>query len=418
MTTILILTVLITVMAASPRMFVLITVILGSVVVSKFEFWLQVEDPGGNMLRNIATNVAGVILVLRGLFLGRKISIPAAMRPYLLLVGLSGAGLLLAIDTKEGMRFISVLTIPLLVYAATLMFFTEKDFVWAFKGMMVVCILQIGVGIAEYIAEPGIRVSGLHDASSVYGWFICNVIMISTYLSRYDHRNSITVGFFILIGAMMIVLTGARVALLIFPVALVFFLTEYPIRRIILIPLLIAAAAILSATLVIQAHQGTSRIEVDVESSEVGFIGEAGGTIAWRILLWQRLLEGWTERPLLGHGPGGDYAVSLRGGLTADLNYSETGPLNTHNEYIKLLFNHGIIGLLLFLIFVWRLLRLRHVQTSPHDSRLAKMICYMAISWLLLSLTDNGLSYHGQTSIIFLSLAYFQRSISHTNSQP
>ncbi|MGA9117083.1 MAG: O-antigen ligase family protein [Bacteroidota bacterium] len=392
-------------MALSPRAFLFVSTVLGTVMVSKFEYLLGVEGMDGNMLRNISTNVAGVLLLGRAALAGRTPAVMPSLRPFLLLVGLSVAGVPFAPDLTEGMRFVSVLTIPLLVYGVASVYFRPEDYAGVFGWLTAAGIAQVAAGFAETVWVPGTRVAGLHDVPAVYGWFFCVLIIVSTFYAGASGRGRGAPLFFLLAGAVLVVLTGSRVALVMFPASLWYFLRRYPLRKDFLLPLalvpLVAGALVLSH----QLDTGRARVGLEMESAELSLVGEAGGTLAWRFMLWERLMEAWTGSPVLGFGPGADYAASLRGGLTSDLNYAESEPLNTHNEYVKLLFNHGVAGLGLFLWFAVGLLRTPRLP-DPHGAPgLGRVIRFLALTWLVFSLSDNGLSYHGMTSILFLCLA-------------
>ena len=406
MTRLFIVTTLTLLMSISPRVFVMVTVVLGSVLFSRLQYLLGINDFEGNMLRNIATNCAGVLLVVLGALTGRRLYIPRPLRPYAVLVVIAATGILYAINTTEAVRFVSILTIPLLVFLVARLHFQAKDFLWTFHALVAVGVVQLFAGAMEYFLVPGERVRGLHDVPAVYGWSLSIILMVASYLAAKESRRNGPVLLFTGAAAFVIVLTGSRMALVLFPLALWYLVLELPLRRLAVFSSVLVAMGVAVWALSLQIEQGTARVGVEVSSSDVEFVGEAGGTVAWRFLLWERLLYAWTERPLFGYGPGADYAVSLAGGLTEDLNYSETSPLNTHNEYIKLLFNHGIVGLALFLLFVFRLLRLPHGETGGGDRSLRRLIRFLGISWLVFSLSDNGLSYHGQTSIVFLACAF------------
>ncbi len=391
----------------SPRWYVFVSAIAGSILISKIEYWITGSVSESGLLRNLSTNLVGLVLVFAGVLWNKQVTFHRVMIPYLLLVGLSIIGIPFAISYVEALRFVSVLTIPILVYAVSSLYFKRKDYIACFRLLLAIGFVQIVVGFGEFLIDPEIRVSGLHDVSAVYGWFLVIVLVFSVLLQRIRQISTPTLVTLLVLISLAMPLTGARIALLLFPLAVYFMMSESQVRR--RAKIVVVAVGIVLAGIVLQAQieRGVARFGFSFEDDMVSTEGEAGGTVAWRLLLWERLLTAWTENPILGFGPGADYAVSYEGGLTADLNYLQTRQLNTHNEYVKLLFNHGIAGLVLFLIFAYKVITLmKHVATE--EQRLvARGLKFLMISWLLFSLTDNGLSYHGQTSLIFFGLSFF-----------
>ncbi|MDB9758758.1 O-antigen ligase family protein [Gammaproteobacteria bacterium] len=76
-----------------------------------------------------------------------------------------------------------------------------------------------------------------------------------------------------------------------------------------------------------------------------------------RMLMWQTLFDNWPDglhRIFLGAGGG-----SARSVLINELNGFETGLVQPHNEYIRLSFDYGLIGLLLWLGFYYNVFK-RH----------------------------------------------------------
>jgi O-antigen ligase len=65
-------------------------------------------------------------------------------------------------------------------------------------------------------------------------------------------------------------------------------------------------------------------------------------------LYWPQGVEAWLQRPILGHGLGS----------TSYLTYRPSNIINKppHSEYIQLLQELGIVGLILYLFLLWRLL--------------------------------------------------------------
>ncbi len=389
-------------MAVSPRWFIFITVILGTVLASKLQYVFDVEGIDGNMIRNIATNVAGGFHLLIGIVQGKRLIFPQRVRPYLLLIVIAVLSLPWAIDLVEGVRFVSILMIPILVLFVSGAFFDREDYLWVFRCVSWLAMIQLIVGTVEYFVHPESRVSALHDVPAVLSWFLCVVVLVNSYLV---YRKDLGFGFltlYLVWSSVIIVLTGARIGLLMFPAALLYVFRQLRTRKVVVFAISCLSLVVVSLIFIFQMNIGTGRLGVEVGGGDFEFVGEAGGTIAWRLLLWERLLGDWVNSPWVGYGAGADFAVSLKGGVTSDLNYVEDESLNTHNEYVKILYNHGLIGLVLLIWFGFNLLSIDTQFKTP----LSGLVSFGAILWLIFSVTDNGLSYHGVTSLIFLFISF------------
>lgn len=110
------------------------------------------------------------------------------------------------------------------------------------------------------------------------------------------------------------------------------------LRRIAIIALALIIILALGLTIDRMAPSNITRLmELDIRSG-------VGG----RTKLWQRAIAFWFQKPLLGIGFGASYNLSLP--------ISSTNMV-THNIFLKLLAETGIIGLTLFLLFLNTILR-------------------------------------------------------------
>lgn len=98
-----------------------------------------------------------------------------------------------------------------------------------------------------------------------------------------------------------------------------------------------------------------------------------GNSFNWRIAQWTYLIDSWKEFPILGYGLGTIRQVSVFG------NYA-------HNDYIGYLVEGGIIGLILFLLFLgaqftWLI---RVLLRDPYDSTPEqRSFCTILIAFLM-----------------------------------
>jgi len=122
-----------------------------------------------------------------------------------------------------------------------------------------------------------------------------------------------------------------------------------------------------------------------------------------RDLMWKRLWSGIEEQPWLGHGGNADAADLLAAGFQGFL---------PHNDWVRILFNYGIVGCALYLGAVlfqiyhgWRWAGL----APPHT----RVLLYAGLSgfvpYVTVMLTDNILIYaqfYGNLHFLLLGLAY------------
>lgn len=104
-----------------------------------------------------------------------------------------------------------------------------------------------------------------------------------------------------------------------------------------------------------------------------------------RTQVWDVLWAGVQNEPLIGHGPGSASALSVSLDPAFD---------NPHNDYLRLLYDFGIVGLVLFAWFATRITRLlRHVRKRSSDFIPAAAGLNAGLAILILMATDNPLDY-------------------------
>jgi O-antigen ligase len=101
----------------------------------------------------------------------------------------------------------------------------------------------------------------------------------------------------------------------------------------------------------------------------------------WRIAQWSALMGHWSHAPILGYG-------------LQTTNFF--GPMFAwaHNDYVRVLVEEGVVGLVLFLSFLGiQLIRLLRLIRSPFTERSQKSFCSVLVAFLLAAmvgmLTEN-----------------------------
>ena len=77
-----------------------------------------------------------------------------------------------------------------------------------------------------------------------------------------------------------------------------------------------------------------------------------------RLAAWNVGYDYWRQRPFMGHGPG-SYRELAHADKSGRFLSCESNPtcLQPHNQYVLFLVEHGIVGLILFLIIITTLIR-------------------------------------------------------------
>lgn len=112
-------------------------------------------------------------------------------------------------------------------------------------------------------------------------------------------------------------------------------------------------------------------------------LGPGSGSAIWRLAHWRRTLQVYTQgtpaQVMFGFGPGS--SVAILGILP-------------HNEYIRILFEHGVLGFVLFM-FAWY----RMIRTAPPEFR------YIGLIFAIYSFSENNLDNFPFMALFILCLS-------------
>ncbi|MDJ0730294.1 MAG: O-antigen ligase family protein [Crocosphaera sp.] len=96
-----------------------------------------------------------------------------------------------------------------------------------------------------------------------------------------------------------------------------------------------------------------------------------GNSFNWRLAQWAYLLGQWQQYPLLGFGLGTGKYISTNG-------------LEPHNEYLRALIEGGIMGLIIFFIFLGgQIIYLFKVMRSSFDNKMKQDLAFTLMAILL-----------------------------------
>jgi len=77
----------------------------------------------------------------------------------------------------------------------------------------------------------------------------------------------------------------------------------------------------------------------------------SGNNAKWRIILWKDIIQKSMKKPILGYGFGMLYNNETLKNMGWEYG-ADVGFLDPHNSYLSILYRTGIVGLLIFLLFI------------------------------------------------------------------
>jgi O-antigen ligase len=148
------------------------------------------------------------------------------------------------------------------------------------------------------------------------------------------------------------------------------------------------------------------------------------GTILPRIMVWNSGMKAFIETPVLGIGPGNIVNINKGSKNSNLINYVENlgfygladeniDRLATHSNYLEILFEQGIIAFILYLIFIYKILKLcRNAIRFDKDIFLGYYISFSAffLSTIFLSYNPYYISF-----LFGLFLFLYDNKINATN---
>ena len=96
-----------------------------------------------------------------------------------------------------------------------------------------------------------------------------------------------------------------------------------------------------------------------------------GNSFNWRIAQWTFLIDAWRPHPLMGNG-------------LATSNVLTRFPNLAHNDYVRALAEQGIVGLTLFISFIFaQAIRLTRILRSPFTQKPQRDLCFVMLAFLV-----------------------------------
>ncbi|MGC1173327.1 O-antigen ligase family protein [Polaromonas sp.] len=127
-----------------------------------------------------------------------------------------------------------------------------------------------------------------------------------------------------------------------------------------------------------------------------------------RLHYWQMSLDIFAKAPVFGGGPG-TFRENL---VQPDNPLRAQTHKHAHNEYLTLLSQHGLVGLILFLLLVYQV----HRQAGQHDPWLRGVVRFGLVIFLINAMTDSSLNNEseGWTFVLLACLANIRPASANT----
>ncbi len=189
-------------------------------------------------------------------------------------------------------------------------------------------------------------------------------------------------------------------------------------------PILLAAVALIILA-ALSANWDTITKRVFVEQQELSIVVSKGleeaplGSSTYRLHLWRFGIERWLERPLMGWGPGTTYGLIDAENSIALKNPDGSSFDHLHNAYLEVLFQLGLIGLILIAVTTFLVISICVSQYKA--GRISKYLFAFLLSNFVLilvySLTDfRHLHWNWRFYWMILSGIVFSLALSPPNA--
>jgi O-antigen ligase len=236
---------------------------------------------------------------------------------------------------------------------------------------------------------PWVRAIGLSGDPNELATYNVTAICIGYYLITSAHsliKRSIYL-LFILLSLVSLILSGSRGGALTLVIVITYILLmdlKINLRPIMIGVILIS---ILAGPLIQIVPENLISRFLEIPRSIV--YGDK--TVSYRLELWRSSLDVWLDHPVFGVGSGMVTAYKAQNRMYLDVDKSYV----THNTYINILAEMGIVGFLIFMAIVWLTLKSYYVCTKQSKNadaslyRISLLLTSILVCWLTSSLSLN-----------------------------
>jgi O-antigen ligase len=345
---------------------------------------------------------AGVVYYLKK---RKKIFFNKLVITFFIFLAMCGFSLLYTDDFTQGIRFLTRITCPFVFFYVVYSEINEKKEVSTLlTAILISSAVPLGMGFFQLITGTGlkdpvglIRLQALFEHPNSFSFYLVILFYLTfTFLFRKQPRWTFFL-FFVLnvIVALQLIYTYCRSAWIAGAVGCLLMIFRYRKKwRIITSYLVILVVSILSITAI---KKNISPSEISMLKTP-GQIQRSGQTldrissIRWRLKTWSYLLKKVPDSLFIGKGAG-----SAKSPMKDYYNRD----VHPHNIFIRIIYDTGLVGLGLFILFLFFLYRqglfLLPKSKTDMDFQIISIFAASIIALSIIMLSDNIFEQHSSS---------------------
>lgn len=303
----------------------------------------------------------------------------------------------------------------IMYFTGYVMIQSKIDIINFIKVVIVSSIIPTSVGYFQLLNGAGLytnpgfenRIAGTFGHPNVLGYFLLIILSLMIYLffekdiiKKTIYRYIFTLyGFLLMILLISTFTRGAWIGLfvLLTGVSIIKFTRKTLIYTAIIIPIVGIFMAIYVWMQQTIWYELTPIEDIPVISRIFGlFSGDPSDSIIWRQVMWSDMYNKALTRPILGFGTG---TIEI---IVEEVRGVSLGALEVHNDYIKSFVEMGVIGLVVYIIFIISILYSLVIRMKSRQDTLVLVTIFIVIAIYLSSIWDNLLR---QTAVMWIFFA-------------
>lgn len=297
------------------------------------------------------------------------------------------------------LRLISLLAIYLLAYH---LIQNERDASRIFLTVALSSIIPMGYGFIQYTTGSGVqqgidttlRINSTFVLSNPYAIFLCIIIFVLIYLlfckKSASKKFNLLLYALLLLALISLVLTNTRAAWLAFLIGLIVYAIKEKRLRIYLFILCIFSATFFHQKIVDRFSDLITPRKYGINSWDFR-----------KDLAKQLLTNAFPKHPFVGFGIGSSEEVATE--------YT-TYPLPPHNDFLRILIESGIIGLLCFINFFYMNFKYYIKKIKKYPARTYNVFMFALLTvYVVASFGQNIFFFISTTGYIFCFLGVTQK---------
>ncbi len=324
-------------------------------------------------------------------------------------------------------ELIRVFSFLLMYITGYVIIHSQKDLLYMITLFIASSIIPAIVGYIQLFNGAGLytnpgfenRIAGTFGHPNVLGYFLLIIIALMVYIYIENIiKKPLYKLLFVSYGVLLAILLLATytrgawigLALLLAGVSLIRYTKKTLIITAIITPLIaIGAAGYIWLEQNIW-YDLTPLEDIPVIARVVGlFNGDPSDSIIWRQIMWSDMYDKALTRPWAGFGTGTIEVVveQVRG--------VSLGALEAHNDYIKILVEMGILGLIAYIVFIVGIVYSLCIRIQSRKDTLLLIMTFLVLAIYLSSIWDNLLR---QTAVMWIFFGLLGMVIKYTTIRP